>query len=227
MKRLLILRHGRTEWNASGRFQGQLDPPLDELGREQAKGAARHLAGLGIEHIVTSDLQRAAHTADALAAGTGLKAIRDLRLRELHLGAWQGLTRTEAQLRFPEGYQAWVDGADFQRSASIDGEQAESYREVADRARECAHDVLSQISNNGLAALVTHGGTARALIGSMIELPEDTWWRLAPLGNCCWSLLLMTDRGWRLAEHGVGVQETAEPAMAPDIEPGEAGMAGF
>ncbi len=99
------------------------------------------------------------------------------------------------------------------------------------RARACAEGVAATLSADGLAALVMHGGTARALLGSMMELPSETWWRMAPLGNCCWSLLIETDRGWRLGEHGVGVQETAEPASAPDIEPdakhGDAGMTGF
>jgi probable phosphoglycerate mutase len=86
---------------------------------------------------------------------------------------------------------------------------------------------------DGLAALVMHGGTARALIGSMLDLPPEHWWRLAPLGNCCWSLLVQADNGWRLAEHGVGVQETAQPASSPDTDPdhgpkvGDAGMTGF
>lgn len=233
MRRLLILRHGRTEWNAVGRFQGQSDPDLDELGVTQARAAARHLAGLGIKRIVTSDLKRAAFTADALASATGLTAERDTRLREVYLGAWQGLTRTEVQERFPEGWDAWTGGADFSASASTPGDPAESYVECAVRARACAEEVVSTLDENGLAALVMHGGTARALIGTMIELPNEYWWRMAPLGNCCWSLLIETDKGWRLGEHGVGVQETAEPAISPDTDAipgpgdGDRGMVGF
>ena len=95
MTRLIVWRHGNTDWNAGNRVQGQTDIPLNELGREQAAAAAAMLAALKPDAIVASDLQRAARTAAALAALTGLPVRTDARLRERYFGQWQGLTMTE------------------------------------------------------------------------------------------------------------------------------------
>ncbi|MCU1617498.1 MAG: hypothetical protein JWO98_5038, partial [Frankiales bacterium] len=97
--RLLIWRHGRTEWNATGRFQGQLDPPLDDEGRAQASRIAPQLlaAALGPAStvVVSSDLTRAAETATALTEILGVPVRLDPRLREQGLGCWEGMTRDE------------------------------------------------------------------------------------------------------------------------------------
>lgn len=113
---LLLIRHGQSEWNAEGRWQGQADPPLSELGRGQAMAAARTLQDAGdVSGILASDLRRAATTAELIAGVIGTGPVeRDPRLRERHAGAWQGLTREEidehwpgaiAQGRRPEGWE--------------------------------------------------------------------------------------------------------------------------
>lgn len=114
---LLLLRHGRTAWNAARRFQGQLDPPLDEVGIAQSEAVAPVVAALGPVALLTSDLQRAVATAAPLAAATGLTARVDPRLREIALGAWQGMTSDEAAVAFPAEHVAWVDGRDVRRGA--------------------------------------------------------------------------------------------------------------
>src|SRR5206468_4788215 len=111
--RVLVWRHGRTEWNAEGRFQGQLDPPLDERGRRQAAQAAPYLAaGLTPEDtvVVSSDLVRAAETARSLTGLLGGPLRLDERLREHGMGSWEGLTRAEVADRFPEQYADWMAG---------------------------------------------------------------------------------------------------------------------
>jgi hypothetical protein len=104
---LLVWRHGRTEWNASDRTQGHSDVDLDEAGLEQAVAAAPRLAAYAPDLIVSSDLSRAARTADALAALTGLTVERDARLRERYFGPWQGLTQDEIRSRYPTEYVGW------------------------------------------------------------------------------------------------------------------------
>ena len=99
-RRLVLWRHGRTEWNATGRIQGQLDPPLDEVGVEQAQAASLVLAQLQPAAIVSSDLQRASMTAQALAARVDMTPTYDERLREIGLGEWEGLSRDEVEERF-------------------------------------------------------------------------------------------------------------------------------
>ncbi|HEV7898236.1 MAG TPA: histidine phosphatase family protein, partial [Planosporangium sp.] len=110
MTRLLLWRHGQTDWNAADRVQGHLDVDLSEVGRTQAETAAARLAELHPDRIVASDLRRAADTAEALAAITGLDVAYDARLRERHYGEWQGLTNSEITARWPEESERWRAG---------------------------------------------------------------------------------------------------------------------
>ncbi|MFN2625116.1 MAG: histidine phosphatase family protein [Mycobacteriales bacterium] len=195
--RVVLWRHGRTEWNAAGRFQGQRDTELDASGIAEASAAATTLATLGPTRIVSSDAVRATATAALLADRTDLRVDTDKRLREIDLGAWTGLTRDEASAQFPEEYAAWYAGSDAGRGGG------ESYPQVAQRARAAVDERLTADSD-GVVVVVSHGGTSRALIGSLLELPSAAWWRLSALGNARWSVVVQTSRGWRLAEHNVG-----------------------
>ena len=136
----------------------------------------------------------------------------DKRLREIDLGAWSGLTRDEATHAFPEEYEAWVRGEDIARGGG------ETYRDVAARATAAVAELLPEVQPGGVLVAVTHGGTARAMIGALLELDPSSWWRLAPLGNTCWATLVEATAGWRLAEHGARVRElpaVPEPAGSP------------
>jgi broad specificity phosphatase PhoE len=188
-------------WNAVGRFQGQLDSDLDPTGVEALAAAATVLAALTPDLVVTSSAGRARASAGYVERALGLTAAPDDRLREIHLGAWQGLTRDEAASRYPGEYDAWVRGDDVRRG---DGE---TYAEVSVRAGAALDDALALVPAGGLLVAVTHGGTARAVIGSALGLAPSDWWRFAPLGNARWSVLLETERGYRLAEHNAGVTE--------------------
>jgi probable phosphoglycerate mutase len=128
-QRLVLVRHGRTGWNAEGRFQGQADPPLDDLGWEQARRTAEVVAAMRPAAIVSSDLRRAHQTAVMLGAACGLVPSTDPELREVALGGWEGLERDEAARRFPAEYAAWTAGDDVRRGG---GEtQAEAGTRVA------------------------------------------------------------------------------------------------
>jgi probable phosphoglycerate mutase len=197
----VLLRHGRTEWNATGRIQGQLDPPLDSVGRQQARRAASVLAALSPGVIVASDLQRASATADALSKQAGVAVQHDARLREIGLGAWEGLLREDVEQRFPAEFAAWVRGEDIRRGGG------ETYAEVGARGSACLLEVLERSA--GLVVAVTHGGTARSTIGVLLDLAPESWWRLGPLGNCRWSVLVEGEHGWRLVEHNAGVPDVA------------------
>src|SRR5690625_6389872 len=103
-------RHGRTEYNLQGRFQGQIDIPLDEVGFKQAESAATHLAMLEPSAIVSSDLSRAQQTALTLAERVGLEVELDAELREINAGEWEGLTRPEVLSGWGEEDHAWNCG---------------------------------------------------------------------------------------------------------------------
>ena len=229
-RRLLLLRHGRTAWNAEGRVQGQLDPPLDDLGARQSRAAAAAVAALRPDVLLSSDLLRARAGAKQVSELTGLPVRSDPGLREVWVGAWQGLTRDEAHCAFPAEYAAWQRGEDIRRGGG------ETYAEVGARAASVILTAADELPDLGLAVAVTHGGTIRALTGVLLELPPAQWWRLAAIGNCCWTVLAEGRRGWRLIEHGVrppGVTDVETPArvawppvaVAPDVEPqGEDGQ---
>lgn len=108
---LLVVRHGESEWNAAGRWQGQSDPPLSARGEEQASRAAGALAGLGIDQVVTSDLHRARRTGEIISGLLGIAApATDPGLREIDVGEWSGLTRVEIELGWPNLLAAWSAG---------------------------------------------------------------------------------------------------------------------
>lgn len=209
LRRVVLLRHGRTEWNATGRFQGQLDSPLDLIGRAQAVAAAVAVTPMRPDALVSSDLSRASDTADAVSAECGLEVAIDPRLREIYLGSWEGLTRVEARTQYAEEYARWQTGEDARRGGG------ETYAEVGARCVECITEWLDRLGSESLLLAVTHGSAARATIGTLLGMDPDTWWRLAPLSNCRWSLLADMGRGWRLEEHNAGSppeEETGDDA---------------
>jgi len=209
-RRLVLLRHGRTGDNARGVIQGQLDTPLDERGRAQAEAAATVLAATDPAVLLSSDLSRAADTTAPLARATGLVPRLDARLRELHLGAWQGLTSEQARERFPDEHAAWRAGVDLPRGGG------ETYHEAGSRAVACLHEHLHDVPAGGILVAVTHGGTARATLGVLLELPAASWVRLVALDNASWSVVVESRHGWRLERHGAGaVPRVDRPPAAP------------
>lgn len=194
------------------------------MGRAQALAAAQVLAETTPARVVTSDLARAADTARALTELLQAPSLPDPRLRELHLGSWQGLTSAQAQERFPQEHAAWRAGQDVPRGGG------ETYAEAGRRAADCVREHLAAVPDGGTLLAVTHGGTARAALGLLLELPRASWGRLVPLGNACWSVLVEGDVGWRLERHNAGVGPLAgahelggRPAggtpRSPDAEP--------
>jgi probable phosphoglycerate mutase len=198
VSRLLLWRHGRTAWNAEGRFQGQLDPPLDDIGRRQAAVAAPYVAaGLDAQDtaVVASDLVRAAETAGTLSGLLGVPLGLDERLREHGMGSWEGLTRAEVAGRFPEQYADWMAGR------PVRGRGGEDPEAVAERAVEA----LAALPPVGTAVVVTHGGTAGRLIERLLGLGADHRRVFGPLANCAWSELSVQGTRWRMLRHNSSV----------------------
>jgi glucosyl-3-phosphoglycerate phosphatase len=198
-RRVVLWRHGRTSWNADGRFQGQLDIDLDEIGREQAVRAARLLAALGPELIVSSDLRRAADTAAELGRIMSRPVEVDPRLRETYAGDWQGLTGAEIAARYPGEYSAWQSG---DPELQVGG--GESRADVAARMADAITDAAARLPEGGLAVLVTHGGAARLGVARLVGLPLERFTNLGGLSNGSWSLLAESSHGWVLVEHNAG-----------------------
>ena len=195
VRRLLLWRHGQTEWNITGRFQGQQDPPLDRAGREQALHTAPQLVAAGLSAastvVVSSDLSRAVDTATALTDLLGVPLLQDSRLREHGLGCWEGLTRDEVAQRFPDQYTDWVSGRPVRDRGGEDGTA------VGERALAALRDVPAA----DVAVVVTHGGTAGRLLERLLAFGPQHHRVLGTLTNCAWSELVLGRSGWRLLRH--------------------------
>jgi len=156
-----LARHGQTDWNRDGIWQGHGDPPLNELGRRQAAALADRLGDLEIDVLYSSDLRRAFETAEIVAGAKGLVVVTDPQLREMDVGSWTGLTRAQIEERFP--------GSPYH-----DGES----RGAFDRRVVTAVHRLAASHDGGCVMAVTHGGVVRALQRHVVGEP------LPVLGNC-------------------------------------------
>jgi glucosyl-3-phosphoglycerate phosphatase len=203
-RRLLIWRHGETDHNVGGIWQGHLDTDLSVRGLEQARTAAGAVARFAPDLIVTSDLRRAAHTAAELAGLTDLPVRRDERLREIDVGAWQGLSQGDVAERFPDAHAALARGEDVRR-----GEHGETVEHVRQRALAAARDALAELEDGRLGVLCTHGVTARTLAAALVGLDQHTaWLALVGLRNCHWAELAEQRTGWRIVTWNSGVTES-------------------
>ncbi|MEP7290469.1 MAG: histidine phosphatase family protein [Chloroflexota bacterium] len=158
MKRILLIRHGQTDWNTEGRWQGQLQVPLNHAGQEQAQALADYLRGQPITAVYSSDLSRAHVTATYVADALQLLVKPDPRWRELHLGVLQGLTINEVNSLHPNvalGMREDYLGYEIP--------EGESRRVMQARAYEAYQDIIAN-EPGGAIAVVSHGGTIRVLL---------------------------------------------------------------
>ncbi|CAN5722606.1 histidine phosphatase family protein [soil metagenome] len=186
MRRLILLRHGETDFNADRRMQGQLDTELTDLGRAQAVAVAGRLATLGPLLIVSSDLRRARDTATTLAGQIGQPVRTDRRLREMHLGDWQGLTEYEIDVTAPGARSMWQDRPTW----ALHG--GESRVDVAKRALPLVDELVTGQTDWGVdepdrpIILVAHNALIAALTAALLGLPVEHWPALGGLSNASW-----------------------------------------
>lgn len=199
--RLIIWRHGETDWNLTGRFQGHHDIPLNAVGEQQARTAAPFLAEWGPTSIISSDLSRARGTAQALADVTDLPVTLDERLREINVGDWVGRTILEVVEEDPGVGERMRNGEDVRRSAT-----GETSTELGERIAGALNDIVEEAEDGETVVVVTHGMAAR--IGSIFFVGGsyvDT--RLfGGVRNCAW-IVLDTGRDgvWRIRQYNVHV----------------------
>lgn len=199
VRRLIMVRHGQTEWNVADRMQGQVDTELSEVGRRQAKGVARELGEANAIAILSSDLRRAYDTAAAIADHTSLPVVRDPRLRETSLGQWEGLTHLEVDDRYPGARLQW------RLDASLVPPGGESKLAVGARALPVIEEVFREHSDwpGHAVVVVAHGGLIAALTAALLALPAVNWPAFGGLANASWVQLSsygpdVAQPGWRL-----------------------------
>ena len=207
---VVLLRHGRTQWNVAERLQGQTDVDLDHVGRWQATEAARALVRAHrAARVVSSDLSRAAETASAYASLLGLDVVTDTRLRERLFGAWEGLTGEEIAQGWPEGHAAWRRGDDDEGLPP----GGETRRQVAERMREAIEEHAAALAPEDTLVVVSHGAAITLAVTAMLGL--DPGWRgVVGLTNAHWSQLARARGGsqppWRVVAHNVGAAYAPE-----------------
>lgn len=190
--RLILVRHGESEWNAAGLLQGHGGPGLTARGKAQAEVTARLLARdhADAAAIVRSDLERVSETAaptEGLLAGTPV--LVDERLRELDLGSWTGMTRAEAASTDPDGFSAWA------RGEAVPAGGAESFADLRARVTTALSELARRVLGGPAAdrpatvLVFTHGGPIRASVAAAVGVPLGGHRSLRPVGNCAISVL--------------------------------------
>jgi broad specificity phosphatase PhoE len=207
-----VIRHGETDWNLTGRWQGHADVPLNALGRAQAERLAARLRdeGAHFDAIYSSDLLRAWQTALALQAALGIAPKPLPELREIDVGDWSGRTHPEVIARDPELIARLESGEDVRRGGS--GERfADLYRRVVGIVERLAADYP-----DGRLALVTHGGPVRALLLHAARDKTNVLPRRLHIGNTSISVLTSGRATWNIdAINDMGHLE--DSAQAPDM----------
>ncbi|MCX6417516.1 MAG: histidine phosphatase family protein [Actinobacteria bacterium] len=215
-RRLVLWRHGQTVWNAENRHQGQIDIPLNDVGREQARHAAQTLLAMKPTHVIASDLERALETGRILSELAGINLTVDERLRETFAGEWQGMTRDEIIAKYPADYAAWGGDSEIRPGGG------ETRWEVSDRVVEAIESALLDIPAGGTLVVASHGGALRSALGRLLGLDPRQWTILGVLANAQWSVLTELDENmpklpdlkWRLQEYNAG--SLPEPAIGDD-----------
>lgn len=211
-KRLVLVRHGRTEWNRIGRAQGHVDVPLDDVGRAQASAAARQLAGFETAFIWSSDLLRARQTAERLSSLTGQEVVFDARLREYDVGIRQGRTFAEFESAEPGIV------ARFRAGEVVDVPGAETREQVAERMVAVLHDAIAALADGETGILFGHGAALRTGTLAFFEAPAGLQEMLAGMANCAWTVLEEhKNRGWQIIDYNA--QTIPAPLeLADDLE---------
>ena len=193
MTKICMVRHGETAWNAEGRVQGQLDIPLNEVGRAQAQATAEALAGEDFSAIYSSDLMRVRETAAPAARRLALPVAFDAALRERHYGMFETLTYVEVREKFPEQYARFRD-----KDPDFDFEGGESLRAFNDRSMQAVNALVDKHAGEQILVF-THGGVLEMVYrharATGLSSPRDfeipnagiNWFEITPAQWSIWA----------------------------------------
>ena len=202
LQMLVLLRHGQTDYNVDGRMQGHLDSMLTQDGLAQAVAVAPDIAKVGPERILSSDLRRARETAGFVGGACGLPVALDPRLRETHLGEWQGRTVLEIERDHPGAIATWRSDPAWAPPGG------ESRVDVVRRSTPVVSALDEELADTPSATvvLVAHGGLIAGLVCGLLDLPTSAWPSIGGLGNCRWATLARRDDHprWRLTGYNIG-----------------------
>jgi broad specificity phosphatase PhoE len=184
---IILARHGETDWNRERRWQGQSDPPLNELGREQSRRLADALADVPLAAVYSSDLQRAVETATIVARRKGLPLAAVPELREIDIGEWSGLTSEEIESRYPQNF----------RRLELTGrgwERGESYEQLGRRVLAAVERIAAAHAGEQVL-VIGHGGAIRSVLAHAegVDYLEHRRRSGGPLENCALCRIAVED----------------------------------
>lgn len=193
VRRFYIARHGQTDWNAEGRWQGFEPTSLNVVGHKQAAALAVKLSEFPIGAIYTSDLPRSSETAQHLADTLNLEPYVDARLREINVGAFQGMLTEDMEKAFPEAYARWRTGG-----LDVAPPRGETRRQLQDRVFSAFEDIL-RVETEPEVAIFTHGGTIRLLLQKICQTDPLFEYEMK-VPNASYTVLEPCERGWCIRE---------------------------
>jgi len=199
---IILLRHGVTDWNDGGRFQGHADIPLNDSGRDQAAAAGDLLRSAGITRAVCSDLSRAVETARLVTAGWGIDVEVDARLREVDVGTWAGMSVDEIGRAVPDFRPAIREGRDFRRSPT-----GETATESGQRVALAVLDHAEAADDGEVLLVVGHGLSLRVGALLLMDLDYSHARRFGGLVNCHWLVLRPGQDYWRMLAYNAGADD--------------------
>jgi probable phosphoglycerate mutase len=209
----VLLRHGETDWNLTGRAQGHADVPLNATGHAQAAAVASYLVAMRPVRLWSSDLVRAIETAEHVAAATGLAIETDPRLREYDVGERSGLTLAEAAARFPQEYASYRAGTS---PTLVPGE--ETTEQVHDRVVPALRACLDALEVGETGVVVMHGACLRVGVMGLVGWPWQQARALVAIDNAAYCVLVddgPSGRGVRLASYNVSAGDPRPQTSSP------------
>lgn len=178
MTKIILIRHGQTEWNRIERFRGRADVPLNAVGLEQAEATGKHVAAKWkVAAVYASPLSRAVQTAEAVAKRFGLPVLPHVDLVDIYFGAWQGLSPEEVRQRWPEMADDWVNRPHLVQFP--DGESLETLRY---RAMKTVKELAARHAGESIV-LVGHTVINRVILLGVLGLGNERFWHLGQ-DNC-------------------------------------------
>ncbi|MFO7538625.1 MAG: histidine phosphatase family protein [Chloroflexota bacterium] len=172
---ILLIRHGQTDWNRDGRWQGHNDIPLNQTGIEQAQALAQRLTGWPVTHLYSSDLQRAAQTATILGQTLGIDPVLNEIWRERDVGLFSGLTSPEVAHTYPDAWARRLNGI-------LEPPEGESYEALHQRAGAALDQLLAR-HNGDMIAVISHGALLHAVAAHVLGIEAGQYNRISFRGN--------------------------------------------
>jgi alpha-ribazole phosphatase len=171
LTKIILIRHGETEWNKNSRCMGHTNIELSPEGERQAHALAKRMKGMKLSAIYASDLDRAFRTAEIIAREHGLTVQKKELLRELNFGEWEGLTYAQVEEKDRQRLQAWMK--DIANAAPPGGE---AFSNLKERALAALQEIV-QVHPEETVAVVSHGGTIKTILCSIVDAPLRHNWR--------------------------------------------------